>query len=205
MRARGAVVLVGALVLGVVGFVVASRPVPAPTESLSVLAFRDGGTPATPPPASSPPATPPPVEATASRSAGDGISPLVLRVDAGHAAEWRAVRAALAAPVFEGPDPWYAWVDYVDDPAWYGMDQRQVLARLGAGYRHSFVVLVDEAALTSPEHAVLVVSTSGAARGQSFRALPVTLQSIDNNLSESNLDWADFAAAVGPDGVFRGF
>jgi hypothetical protein len=147
-----------------------------------------------------PTAPPPPTT-----SPEGATTPLVLRVDPAHAVEWTAVRAAMAAPVFEGPDPWYAYLTYVDDPAWYGLDRREVLARLDERYRHPFVVLVDEAALTSPEHAVLVVSTGPDSRGRAFRALPTTLQSIENNLSEANMFFDEFAGSVDAGGVFRGF
>jgi hypothetical protein len=38
-----------------------------------------------------------------------------------------------------------------------------------------------------------------------FRVVVSLLWSVENNLSLSNLDWADFAGNVGDDEVFRGF
>ena len=42
-------------------------------------------------------------------------------------------------------------------------------------------------------------------RGRGFRAIPSTIQSIENNLSIANMDFFEFANAVDEDGVFRGF
>jgi uncharacterized protein DUF6924 len=201
---RRTAAVVALLAAGAVVFAVVSRPAPPPprTESVSVLA---GASPAPTPsevvvtPTTSPPPTTSPEGA---------MSPLVLRLDPGHDAEWVAVRAAMAAPVFEGTgsvEPWYANLTYVDEPSWYGLGPSQVLARFDERYRHPFVVLVDRAALTSPEHPVLVVATSPDIRGQAFRALPTTLQSIENNLSIANMDFHEFAESVDAHGVFRGF
>ena len=41
--------------------------------------------------------------------------------------------------------------------------------------------------------------------GRTFRVIPAEIWSVDNNLSIANMDFAEFADAVEPDGVFRGF
>jgi len=41
--------------------------------------------------------------------------------------------------------------------------------------------------------------------GAELRALPVTIQAIENNLSIANLDLEDFARGADKTGVFRGF
>ena len=38
-----------------------------------------------------------------------------------------------------------------------------------------------------------------------FRCIPAELWSIENNLNIANMDWEEFAEAVGADGIFRGF
>jgi len=38
-----------------------------------------------------------------------------------------------------------------------------------------------------------------------FRAIPSQIQAIENNLSEANMGFEEFAEAVAKGGVFRGF
>ncbi|MFK4804121.1 DUF6924 domain-containing protein [Streptomyces sp. MPA0124] len=42
-------------------------------------------------------------------------------------------------------------------------------------------------------------------RGRCVRVVAAELWSIENNLSEANMDFEEFAGAVDDDGVFRGF
>ena len=44
-----------------------------------------------------------------------------------------------------------------------------------------------------------------AVGGREFRAVPTSIQSIENNLSLANMDFVEFAESVDPDGVFREF
>jgi hypothetical protein len=82
-----------------------------------------------------------------------------------------------------------------------------VSSRLGSevppGSR-SFLFVVDRHALEHPDHPILVVDLR-AEPGRTFRVVPSAVWAVENNLSIANLDFADFADAVGPDGVFRGF
>jgi hypothetical protein len=67
-----------------------------------------------------------------------------------------------------------------------------------------FLMVVDDLTIRSPEHPILVVDL-GREPGREFRAAPAAVQSIENNLSIANMDFAEFADAVDEDGVFRGF
>jgi len=71
-------------------------------------------------------------------------------------------------------------------------------------FGHTFVLVVDKAATHSPEFPVLVIDLYDE-RGRTFRAIPSTIQAIENNLSIANMDFLDFADRVYSDGVFRGF
>ena len=41
--------------------------------------------------------------------------------------------------------------------------------------------------------------------GREFRALPRTIQAIENNLSIANMDFREFADSTDSDGIFRDF
>jgi hypothetical protein len=123
--------------------------------------------------------------------------PLVLRTDFSNDAAWQDVCAAIRRPVGE----FEAYVDFCDDRRYADSNTAELRARL-AGYPFSFLIVVDAVALSTPGHPLLVVEMPA---GGEFRAVPNTVQSIENNLSITNMDFADFAEAVDEDGVFRGF
>lgn len=64
-------------------------------------------------------------------------------------------------------------------------------------------MVVDRVATLPPDYAVLVINLF-ADPGREFRAIPSQIQSVENNLSLANMDFAEFAESVDEDGVFRG-
>jgi hypothetical protein len=95
-------------------------------------------------------------------------------------------------------------VAFVSDPSFDGLDVEQIIAHLPPDRRDSFVFVVDAATLRDPEHPVLVVDLYEH-RGRTFRVIPSSAWSVENNLSLANMDFGDFAESADPDGVFRGF
>jgi len=114
-----------------------------------------------------------------------------------------------------------AHVRFVDDSAFENQSPQDIVRSLPDDYPGLFVFVVDEQTIREKEHPLLVVSflprddasnTSDRKANlksersvRSFRAIPPTIQSIENNLSIANMDFEDFAKAVESDGVFRGF
>ena len=131
---------------------------------------------------------------------------MVLRTDFSDEAAWQAIRSAIGAPVreFGSAIDFVAYVTFVDDPDYRDLDIGQIQALFGPESNHSFVIVVDRTAITHPDHAVLILDLFEAS-GQTFRAVPSTVQSIENNLSIANMDFEEFADAADADGVFRGF
>ena len=128
----------------------------------------------------------------------------VLRTDFSDEAAWEAVCDAIREP---SPEGFEAYVEFIDDPAFEGLSKPQLLAAVPAGYPHSFIIVVDQKTISDAEHALLVVNLFdglGSEAGAEFRALPSTIQGIQNNLSIANMDFAEFAGAVDSQGVFRG-
>ena len=132
----------------------------------------------------------------------DTSDSLVIRTDYSDDAAWDAVRAAMRAPS-EG-DGFQANVAFVSDPTLDGLDAEHVIGRWPPDRHDSFVFVVDATTLRDPEHPVLVVDLNED-RGRTFRVIPSSAWSVENNLSLANMDFRDFAESVDPDGVFRGF
>lgn len=70
----------------------------------------------------------------------------------------------------------------------------------GKGY----LFVVDQTALADVEHPILVLDLWDEP-GRSFRVIPREMWGIEDNLSISNMDFAEFADSADADGVFRGF
>lgn len=136
------------------------------------------------------------------RAIPDTENALVLRSDFGDDAAWNEICAAIRKPV--GTLRFQAYVDYLDDPIYEGIDVDRLLALIPAGYNHSFIIVADSLSMSHPEHPLLVVDLYEGS-GQSFRAIPGQIQSIENNLSIANVDFDEFASAVDGDGIYRGF
>ncbi len=128
----------------------------------------------------------------------------VIRTCFENQAAWETICKLIRAPVYEWTDAFYAHVTFLDSAEFRNLSKEELLARVPADYGHSFLVVVDDIAITQPDAPILVVDLY-AERGRSFRAIPTAIQSIENNLSISNMDFFEFADAVDEDGIFRGF
>lgn len=128
----------------------------------------------------------------------------VIRTDFSDQEAWERVKAGIS---WVTPDEFEAHVTYVDDPAFAGLTVPDLLESDPDRATHALLLVVDETTIRSPEHPVLVVSlgseSDSANDGRSFRAVPHTIQEIENNLSIANMDWVNFADGVDDDGVLR--
>lgn len=145
-------------------------------------------------------------------------APWVVRTDFANTTAWNALKQAISAPQkVSGSDlEFLANVRYVEDPKYGGLNPDALLRELPADYPFDFVFVADAETFRTPERLILVVGFASDEtdsdggkhkRGalKTFRAIPATIQSIENNLSIANMDYADFANSVQSDGVFRGF
>ena len=130
--------------------------------------------------------------------------PLVIRTDFENQQAWEKICDLIRAPVNEYGESFYACVEFLDLPESRNLSQEEVMKRVGPDYDHSFFMIVDSTSVSDPEFPILVVDLY-AEPGRSFRAIPTQIQSIENNLSISNMDFFEFADNVDKDGVFRDF
>ena len=125
---------------------------------------------------------------------------LVLRTDFSDDSAWDSICKAIREPVGE----FRAYVECISDPAYEGLTVERLTALAPNGSAHTFVFIVDSAALVHPERAILVVDL-WAEPGRTFRVIPTEMWGVQNNLSIANMDFCEFADNVDPDGIFRGF
>lgn len=130
-----------------------------------------------------------------------GTVVLVVRTDFSDSDTWDAIVSAIRRPTVED---FSAVVELVDDAAYRDLTKARLLDLVPEGDTRPFLMIVDAVAFRDPEHPVLVVDLRREP-GREFRAVPGAVQSIENNLSIANMDFAEFADAVDTDGVFRGF
>ena len=126
---------------------------------------------------------------------------LVIRTDFSDQQMWETIGTAITQPT---DDDFRANVEFVDDAAYRGLTAAQLLDLLPDGDMRAFFMVVDDITVRESGNPILVVGLRRD-RGRQFRAIPAAVQSIENNLSISNMDFAEFADAAGQDGVFRGF
>ena len=130
-----------------------------------------------------------------------GMGTLLVRTDFGDDEAWDRVRDEATREY--GPDGFRACVEPVKAAAPVDDSGPSVLfvadrVRFGSGEDPILVVDLDDKTLSVAEFPEI------AGRAP-FRCVPSELWGVENNLNISNMDWEDFASAVGGDGVFRGF
>lgn len=127
---------------------------------------------------------------------------LVLRTDFADEDAW----ARLCAQIQEPHGLFRANVSCVSDRAFEGATAEAIVAAESGDerIRRTYVLIVDRATLTRPDHPVLVLDLFEEP-GRTFRVVPSQIGSVENNLSLGNMDFRDFADACGSDGVFRGY
>ncbi|NEA61622.1 hypothetical protein [Streptomyces sp. SID12488] len=127
--------------------------------------------------------------------------PMVVRTDFSSDAAWENLRLALSSP---SEDDFLPNVELVSDRRFAGMTSAEAVTLLPADHQHPILVLADATALASEEFPLLVVDLREE-HGRCLRVVASELWGIENNLSISNMDFREFAAAVDADGVHRGF
>jgi hypothetical protein len=130
------------------------------------------------------------------------LESLVLRTDFSDEAAWNALCVAIEMPT--PLEDFRAIVKFVSDRAFEGIGVAQVLENIPQNWRQSFLFIVDHKAIADPEHPVLVLDLYEE-HGRTFRVIPTEIWGVENNLSISNMDFAEFANNADADGVFRGF
>lgn len=129
-------------------------------------------------------------------------NPLVLRTDFSNQMTWEKICTEIQKPV--GMFRFRANVEFLDDTEYAGLTKELVLERIPKNYNHTFIFIVDRTTISHPDHPLVVMDLYDGS-GHEFRALPSQIQGIENNLSIANMDFEEFAEAVGEDGIFRGF
>jgi hypothetical protein len=127
---------------------------------------------------------------------------MVLRTDFSNEAVWEKIRVLIQKPV--GVFRFRANVEFLSDTEFTGLTKEQVLERIPKNYNHTFIFIVDQTAISHPDHPLLVIDLYDGS-GREFRAVPSQIQGIENNLSIANMDFEEFAEAAHKDGIFRGF
>jgi len=130
----------------------------------------------------------------------------VVRADFSNDQMWQQLPAEIHRLTPEG---FGADVEFVEEPALSGLGEVAIVAGYVRSYphdyRHPVLFVVDQVTVASPEHPLLVINLNARVDSGPFRALPSQVQGIENNLSLANMDYVEFARAVAPNGVFRGF
>lgn len=126
---------------------------------------------------------------------------LLVRTDFGDESAWLRTREAALA---ENEDGFRAYVAVVDEPSLDTASWEDLRAAAREIEQHAAVLFIADQEAMGREHPIQVVDLSAEQRPP-FRCAATVLWSVDNNLNLANMDWEEFASAVGEDGVHRGF
>jgi hypothetical protein len=127
-----------------------------------------------------------------------GDAPLI-RTDFSDEAAWEELLAAARTPSEDG---FLANLHIVDEKGFEGLGTEQI-GRSAANTEHAVLFVADQMTMAHPDRPLVCVDVFAPER--MFRVVPSELWSAENNLSLANMDFEEFADAVGPDGIFRGF
>ncbi len=125
----------------------------------------------------------------------------VIRTDFTNESAWREIQRDVAATNTMG---FSAHVQFIDEKQYSALTGPELLQRIPDLNKYGCIFVADTLALSTVEHHLLVLDPSNPS-GQTFRVIPAEAWGVENNLSLANMDYSEFADAVDPDGVFRGF
>jgi hypothetical protein len=129
---------------------------------------------------------------------------LVVRTDFSDDSRWEEICSLISTPVEDWGEQYYARVRFLNDLSFCNAKKEQFIGSLSANYDHSFVFMVDSVTISRLDSPILVIDLYTEV-GREFRALPRTIQAIENNLSIANMDFREFADSIDSDGIFRDF
>jgi hypothetical protein len=132
----------------------------------------------------------------------DPDASLLIRTDFSDDAAWAALCVAVQAP--EPNEGFCANFVCIDDPVLGLLSPEDTAVQVHTELHQLAVYFADTQALREPGHPILCVG-GGETPIATFRVCSDQVWAPENNLRLSNMDFSEFASAVGPDGVFRGF
>jgi hypothetical protein len=130
----------------------------------------------------------------------------VLRADFSDDVAWQRLKQEIEVVTASS---FGASVEFVDGQSLVGLNQSELASRFPRvfprHYPHPVAFVADTATISTPDHPLLVINLLAGDPTGPFRTVPERMLSIVDNLSISNLNYFEYARAVDPDGVFRGF
>ena len=127
------------------------------------------------------------------------LTPLV-RTDFTDDHAWERVVKAVSKP---SPEGFLAKLNVVNDSRYDHVDLDKLLMEAEANGDPVLLIIADGRTMVEDEMPLLCVDPIRPS-GQ-FRCIPSELWGVENNVSLANMDFSEFASAVDPDGIFRGF
>ena len=102
-----------------------------------------------------------------------------------------------------------AYLDFIDDKTFLGLDPKKIKTVLPAGYNHLIIFFADQKTFADKKNTLLCVELGEDSKYRTFRVALKAMWEVENNLSIANMDFDDFAdpdrEALDANGVFNGF
>ena len=125
---------------------------------------------------------------------------LVVRITGVHDDAWSRLIAVLGK---ESRDGFRAYVEFVDDPIWFGASPDLLRNSIPPHPEEAAVLFIaDDVTLSAPDFPIVVVDL--VEQRPEFRCIASELWAVENNLNIANMDWEEFADATDQHDVYRG-
>jgi hypothetical protein len=124
---------------------------------------------------------------------------LLVRADFSNDLQWQELLRIIEDPNAE----FRAYVEIIDDRTLADRSTADLLALLPENHHYPVIFIVDRQTIQHPELPILAIDLLHEV-GRTIRVIPQELWGIENNLSIANMDFAEFANGISPDGIYRG-
>jgi hypothetical protein len=131
----------------------------------------------------------------------NSVDPYVVRTYFSDDSDWEKISAKFVANYEMG---FKANLEFLNDKKYDGFTSQELINDGLGDYEHSFIFIADKITFEGEDNSLLCIDLYDEI-GRTFRVIPSELWGVENNLSISNMDFADFYDNCDEKGVFRGF
>ena len=135
------------------------------------------------------------------KSLSNSEDPYVVRTYFENDSDWERISAKFVANYEMG---FKANLVFLNDKKYEGFTSQNLINDGLGDYEHNFIFIADSKTIESEDNSLLCIDLYDEI-GRTFRVIPSELWGVENNLSISNMDFADFYDSCDENGVFRGF
>jgi hypothetical protein len=130
----------------------------------------------------------------------NSAKPIILRTDFSNPAAWEKACEEIRKPYGKHD----VGVEFLEHPEYQGVTKEQLVRLIPEKYEHDLIVVFDGRTAADPKLPLLVFDPVEEP-GQSFRAYPPHIFTIETNLLVGNISFYEFERMLDEDGIYCGY